>query len=187
MIARAAAAEETEQNILDAARRLFGELAYDQVSLQAVAARAGISVQTVIRRFRSKEQLFAAVSAQISAMHKPVRDEVRAGDIAGAIRVLVDTYEIIGDERLHFMTQEARAEPIRVVVDAGRQFHHSWVERVFGDSLSGLPPDGRKQRLAQLTAVLDLYAWKVLRRDLGLTREEVQRAVEDLVTRLVQA
>ena len=32
----------------------------------------------------------------------------------------------------------------------------------------------RTQRLAQLVAVTDLYMWKVLRRDLGLSRDETE-------------
>src|SRR5437764_2573263 len=55
MVARAEAAEATRLRILDAARQLFADLLYDQVSLNAVAARAGVTVQTVIRRFTSKE------------------------------------------------------------------------------------------------------------------------------------
>ena len=61
MKVRAEASEETGQRILEAAQQLFGEPLYDQVSLQAVADRAGVGVQTVIRHFTSKEQLFAAV------------------------------------------------------------------------------------------------------------------------------
>jgi AcrR family transcriptional regulator len=62
MQVRAQAREETGQRILATAQQLFGELLYDQVSLQAVAERAGVTVQTVLRRFTSKEQRFAAVT-----------------------------------------------------------------------------------------------------------------------------
>ena len=62
MKARAQAAEATAQAIIAAARVLFAERPYDQVSLPAIAQGAGVTVQTVLRRFGSKEELFAAAA-----------------------------------------------------------------------------------------------------------------------------
>lgn len=50
--------------ILDAAKRLFTQEAYERVSLDAVAAEAGVSKVTIYSHFQSKEALFvAAISA----------------------------------------------------------------------------------------------------------------------------
>jgi hypothetical protein len=62
MRARAWAAEATARAITAAARALFAERAYDEVSLPAIADRAAVTVQTVLRRFGSKEELFAAAA-----------------------------------------------------------------------------------------------------------------------------
>ena len=48
------------------------------------------------------------------------------------------------------------------------------------------PTSERKQRLAQIIALTDLYVWKVLRRDLGLSRDETEIAVRDLVNRITR-
>ena len=80
MVARARAAEATQAKVLEAARRLFGELPYDQVSLSAVAQRAGVTVQTVIRRFQSKEHIFSAVAAWRATLIWGERDAAQAGD-----------------------------------------------------------------------------------------------------------
>jgi hypothetical protein len=40
-------------------------------------------------------------------------------------------------------------------------------------------------RLAEITAVTDLYTWKVLRRDLRLSRRDTERAILELATRAV--
>ena len=186
MVARATAAEETGRRILDAAHQLFGELLYDQVSLHAVAARAGVTVQTVLRRFTSKEQLFAAVAAWRSEQIRGVRDQAPAGDIPGAVRNLIGVYEVWGDDVLHLLAQEQRAEAIRTVTERGRRNHYAWVERVFAPLLGELPPEGRQQRLAQLIAATDLYTWKILRRDLGLSEADVEAAICDLVRRLLR-
>jgi AcrR family transcriptional regulator len=75
------------------AQQLFGELLYDQVSLQAVAESAGVTVQTVLRRFTSKEQLFAEVTQWTSQQIRLTRDQAPVGEVTGAVRNLIDTYE----------------------------------------------------------------------------------------------
>jgi len=46
--------------ILDAARGLFARLPFEHVTMEAVAAQAGVSKMTVYNHFRDKETLFAA-------------------------------------------------------------------------------------------------------------------------------
>ena len=186
MRARAQASAATGQRILEAAQRLFGKLPYDQVSLQAVAERADVTVQTVLRRFASKEQLFAAVAEQTSRQIRSERDAAPVGDVAGVVRNVVDNYERWGDHFLNLLAQEQRTPAIRTVTDTGRRYHRAWVERSFTPLLAELPPGDREQRLAQLIAVTDLYVWKVLRRDLGLSRDETEAAVRDLIRRLAE-
>jgi AcrR family transcriptional regulator len=187
MVARADAAEATGERILDAARELFGELPYDQVSLKSVADQASITVQTVIRRFGSKENLFAAVAHRRSAQIRDQRDEAPAGDLEAATRNVIDSYERWGNEQLHLLAQERRTATMAEAVAAGRRYHQAWVERVFAPWLRSLPADQRKRRAAELVAVTDLYTWKILRRDLGFSRNETEAAVRDLVERLTGA
>ena len=184
MKVRAEASEEMGQRILEAAQQLFGELLYDHVSLQAVADRAGVGVQTVIRHFTSKEQLFAAVVQWTSRQIRAERDQAPIGDVSGAVRNLIDIYERWGDHVLNRLAQAQRTPTIREVTDAGRRYHHAWVERSFGPMVASGSMSERTQRLAQLVAVTDLYVWKVLRRDLGLSRDETEMAVRDLVNRI---
>ena len=48
-----------------------------------------------------------------------------------------------------------------------------------------MPLAQRKRSLGQLTAVTDVYTWKVLRRDLGLSRQEAQASIRDLVDQIL--
>jgi AcrR family transcriptional regulator len=180
-VARAAAGEATERRIFDAARQFFGALPFDQVSLKAVADQAGTGVHTVLRRFGSKEQLFAAVADGISRQIRQERDAAPAGDIAGAVRNLLDNYERWGEHFLNLLAQEQRVAAIRSATDRGRRYHHAWVERAFSPLLAHVAPAERPIRLAQLVVATDLYTWKVLRRDLGLGRDAAERAMRDLV------
>ena len=181
MAARAQAAEATARAVSAAARALLVEQPYDAITLAAVAERAGVTVQTVLRRFGSKEALVAAAAAERSAAVRVEREAFAPGDVAG----LVAHYERWGREQLHLLAQEDRVPAIRAMTDTGRAYHARWVEAGFGPRLEGLGADVRRRRLAQLTAVTDLTAWRVLREDQGLSPAETASAVRDLVDLLL--
>ncbi|HEV2027940.1 MAG TPA: helix-turn-helix domain-containing protein [Candidatus Dormibacteraeota bacterium] len=185
MAARAESAQANGERIVAVARDLFAERLFDQVLLEDVAARAGVTVRTVVRRFGSKEHLFALVAAERARLIRGERDETLPGDVPGAVRTLIESYERWGDEVLHLLAQERRADAIAKGVRAGRGFHRAWVDRVFSPLLKDTPSAQRKRRLAQLTAVTDVYTWKVLRRDLGLSRHEAEGSVRELIDNIV--
>jgi AcrR family transcriptional regulator len=113
MSARAEAAEATGERILDAALELFGERPTDQIPLDEVASRAGVSVQTVIRRFGGKEGLLAAAVDREASRVSGQRDQAPTGDVAGAVKVLVDHYEELGDRVLRLLGEEDRIPWLR--------------------------------------------------------------------------
>jgi AcrR family transcriptional regulator len=182
---RAVSATVNGESILASARRLFGEIRYDQVTLDDVAAQAGVTERTVVRRFGSKEKLFGAVGEERAASIRRARDEVPAGDIPEAVKLLVGTYEDWGDEVLHLLSQEHGLAGVTNTVEAGRRYHAAWVERAFSPLLGELPPAVRRRRLGQLVAVTDIYFWKVLRRDVGLSRAEVEASLHELIGDIV--
>jgi AcrR family transcriptional regulator len=177
MRARARAAEATAQAIIAAARALFAERPYDQVSLPVIAEHAGVTVQTVLRRFGSKEDLFAAATQQRSGQIRADREAAPPRDLTH----LVAHYERWGDEQAYLLAQEARVAAIRAITDAGRRYHRDWVTRAYGPALAKLPPAIRRRKLAQLTAVTDLATWRLLRRELGLSPDQTIAAIRELV------
>lgn len=185
MVARADAAQATGERILVAARELFGKQQYDEVSFDDVAARAGVTVRTVMRRFESKELLFGSVAEERALRIRMARREAPVGDIPGAVRNLVGSYEEWGDVVLHMLAQERRIAAVGEVVRAGRRYQQGWIKRVFSPLLGELPPAVKRRRLAQLRTVTDIYAWKVLRRDLGLGRAETERSLRELINDIV--
>lgn len=58
---RAEQTEQTRQRIVDAATSLFLANGYAGTTLQAIAATAGVAVETVYSRFRNKANLLAAI------------------------------------------------------------------------------------------------------------------------------
>ncbi len=86
---------------------------------------------------------------------------------------------------MHLLAQEAAVPVIRDVTDAGRALHVEWVERTFAPWLVGLDA-ARQRRLAQLVALMDVYVWKVLRRDRGLSKVETEFAMREMVSALLE-
>ncbi len=184
MGARAEKAAETGRRILEATIALGPELLSDRASLDDVAAQAGVTVQTVIRRFGSKEELLAAASREAGRRVCEQRAEAPVGDVGGAVENLVEHYEEWGYVMARFLAQEDRFPAIRALTDSGRALHREWVERAFAPMLEGREGRGRERRLAQLIALTDLAVWKLLRRDLGLSRDQTELAIEELLTAL---
>ena len=58
---RQAQADETRRQILDAARKLFVERGYAGATAEAIAAEAGVSVQTIYAIFKSKKKILVSL------------------------------------------------------------------------------------------------------------------------------
>jgi AcrR family transcriptional regulator len=183
MVARAHAAARTGERILDAAVEVFFEEPTANISLEEVARRAGVTVQTVIRRFGGREGLLAAAGTLESEKVRQER-EVEPGDLRGAVRVLVGHYERTGDHVLRMLAEETRSPALAGIADRGREMHREWCEAVFAPVLAGLNGSERQRRLAQLVAICDVYTWMLLRRQSGLSRRQTELAMSELIKRL---
>ena len=181
MKARAEAAAATGDRIIEAAIELFSTRPYEEVGLEEVAAAADVSVRTVLRRFGTKEGLFAESNTRAGRAILAQRAEAPVGDVKGAIRNLFDHYEEWGDQRLLFLAQEHRVPDIRQNIRAGRAAHRDSVERAFGPLLPKRHGPRRERQVMALIAATDVYTWKLLRRDWGLPRDEAERTMAQMV------
>jgi AcrR family transcriptional regulator len=176
MAARSAAADATRDRILDAAAQLFFAGFYDDVTLQEVAAGAEVSAQTVINHFGGKAQLFLAACERMSDELRARRFAPAHGDVVALIEALVDDYDITGDAIMRMLALEGRVEALEPVLAMGRHGHREWVTEMFG----------RPDLADELVVATDVYAWKLLRRDRGLSRDDtvaaIRRIVESLLT-----
>jgi len=181
MRARAVSAAATGMRILGAARARLLVQPYDETTLDDVAADAGVTIQTVLRRFGSKEGLARAIADQIGQEAIPQRDSAPAGDVVGAVAVLIEHYEQLGDMVMQVLRQELRVPVFAEITAVGRAYHRDWVARVFAPWLNTRAGAGRERLHAQLVAVCDVYTWFLLRRQAGLSRRSAEDAIRELV------
>jgi AcrR family transcriptional regulator len=181
MQSRAAATAATGTRILDAAETLFWAEPVAEISLDRIAELSGVTVQTVLRRYKSKDGLFEAAAQRAYERVGRQRDAAPKDDPAGAVRNLIDHYEEIGDRVLRLLGEEEKVPGLRKLTDRGRDFHRDWCQRVFDAALADLRGAARARRLAQLIAVTDVYMWKLLRRDRALSRRQTELAICELL------
>jgi len=184
MNVRARRSEETAERIRGVALKRFLSRPYDDVTLAEVAETAGVTVPTLIAHFGRKEDLFVAACEEWGYRMIELRDEAPVGDHVGAMGNLLEHYETEGEFILHLLAEEDRFPAVRVMTDRGRRHHREWVERVFEPSLRPLRGARREQLVVQLIVATDLLAWKLMRRDMKLSRSGTEAAIAQMVDAL---
>jgi AcrR family transcriptional regulator len=185
MTARADSAAKTAERIVDSTKELLVDNAFAEITLADIAARAGVTVQTVLRRFGDKDSLFAAAVAHFTAEVHAQRGQAVPNALDEIVANLVEHYEEWGPVVLNMLGQEAASAAIRDTVAAGKDYHRDWCETVFSDTLADLSKADRARRLAQLVATCDLRTWELLRIGSGLTQKQTQRALHEMIEPLI--
>jgi AcrR family transcriptional regulator len=186
MANRSVAAAQTQGRILGAVLELSTEKLTVEIVLADVAARAGVTVQTILRHFGNRDGLFDAAVAFATAEVLAERT-APVGDIAEAIRVIVDHYETRGDWVLALLGQEVSDERIRGITVPGKALHRQWVQTVFEPELSRRDDSARAMMVDLLVVATDVYAWKLLRRDAGHSRDRTERSMRHLVDAILSS
>ncbi|GLI23806.1 MAG: TetR/AcrR family transcriptional regulator [Rhizobiales bacterium] len=185
-VARESAVRSTEQQIVEAFATLMQTRWFDEVTLDEIAAAAGTTRQTVIRRFGSKAGLLSALAAQEDTTIRTHRWQDTPADIPGIIGVLIADYERSGDLVVRTLNQEDRIPEFRPVLDQGRRGHREWITDMFRPWLDRREGTRREDLLAELLAVTDVWIWHLMRRRQGHSPERTQRLMTDIVERLLR-
>jgi len=175
MGARAEAVQETRERIRDAMFRLGTQRLFTDITLDDVAQEAGVSVQTILRQFGSRAAL---LEANIEYAVSQIAEErtVPVGDVEAAVRVICDHYETRGDIALLMLAQEHSDAQVERLAQRGREMHRDWVAEVFAPYL-----DDDDASVDLLVVATDVYTWRLLRRDRGLSRTQTERRIKQLV------
>lgn len=144
---------DTGGRILEAAEELFSEQGFDAVSINSIAARAGISKANVFHHFGSKDELYVAV---LQRARRDAAEHLRslAEDNLPFARRLADfaarhLTRLLENERISRLT-------LRELLTAGPHRAREMAEQVFGDNFKRLVLILREgQRSGDLRAELD--------------------------------
>lgn len=107
------------------------------------------------------------------------------GDLAAAVDNLLDHYEAFGARALKLEAMHG-GPAATAFVQAGREFHYAWVERVFAPFLEVKHADDRQRLRAALVALCDVHTWRLLARHLDLPRAEVRATLLEALSRLTE-
>lgn len=160
---RRAHAQATRARIVEAATKVFLEHGYVGATVPAIAAEAGVSLQTVYRAAPGKAGLLAA-AVRSAVAGGPARADVRVDD-RPAIRAIVEEPDPAEQLRLYAHTQPgiwARVGPLLRVLDAAA---------ASAPELRRLQVEEDAQRHAGLTRFAGLLAKNGALRE-GLTPEQ---------------
>jgi AcrR family transcriptional regulator len=185
MGARADGVAATRERIARAALRLALQRPYEEITLSEIAEAAGVSHQTVLNRFESKEGAFLAAAEILRAETGDARQRAKPGEVEGAVSILVGEYERIGDANARWASSSERLGKLAFLLDQARAGHQEWLGRIFARWLPA-PAAARRRMVNALHAATDVYTWKLLRRDLRLSRAETERTMIDLVAGVLQ-
>lgn len=183
MTKRSDAVAGTRRRIAEAALALFKERDYDDVSLNEIARAAGLSHQTVLNHCENKAGVLVAAAELFSEEIRDLEADAIPGDVTSVVHTTCVRYEALGDANARWAAKATRAPEVAEVLARGRLAFQAWLEEMLGD----LMPDGdddpgeHRRVLLGLHAALDVFTWKLLRRDLGLSREQTEAQLTDLV------
>ena len=176
--------ERSGQAIVEALLGLVGDGILEPTA-QQVAARAGVGIRTVFRRFSDVESLFAEMGARVQAEALPLLVGGRpSGDLTERARALVS-------QRATFFERIApykRAGNLKRWRSPVVRYRHARLVRALRADLRRWLPELRRAP-AGVADALDLAtsfeAWDRLRTEQRLARERAQAAVERMVLCLV--
>jgi AcrR family transcriptional regulator len=184
--ARALAVSAAEKRMLEAFLECARERWFEEVTLEEVARRAGVSVRTVIRRYGGKEGLVVAAA---NSHHGPNARRMRAappGDVEAIVAALVRYYECYGDEALRMLAQAPRYPTLAPLIEFGRRDHRLLVAEAFAPQLARMSQRRYEEILDALVVACDVYVWQVARRDMERSIEATRALIARMVRGILQ-
>jgi AcrR family transcriptional regulator len=186
-VAREEAQQRTRDALIDAASDAFFSDHWPRASLDALSATAGVTKQTLLRHFGSKDELLVQMLVRGATQVRDQRWSTPTGDIAGAVENLLEHYDTWGERSIRISAwQTNRPQALALLSRAARHIHHEWVDHAFAPWLEVLEDDEtRADRRAALIAVCDVQTWWTLSRNLELPRARVHAIMTELIARLL--
>jgi hypothetical protein len=111
-----------------------------------------------------------------------LQDDAVPGDVPSVVHAVCSRYEATGDANARWAAIDSRVPEVGALLDDARDHFQRWLVEWLGELMPPADDAAEHQRvLVGLHAALDVYTWKLLRRDLGLGPEQTEQQMTDLV------
>lgn len=118
--------ETSRQAILVAALELVADAGYAELTIEGIAAHAGVGKQTIYRWWQSKADVLLEAGAAKADLHVPVTDR---GSYRADLRAFLEaSYKIANHARFADLLRALMAEA-QINPQFGRRFHEAFLER----------------------------------------------------------
>lgn len=184
---RAAQEAETRRRIVDAAVALHADRGVLGAKPTDIAARADVSLTTYYKHFPSLGDLVRACTTRGREMIPPPDPATvtalppdPAVRIPAMVRALFQYYEAREPWIYAGRTEERHIPEVQPVMEGLRRVRDAFVQSALGSLKIG------REAMGVVTALVDFWAWRVLRRDVGLIQEEVINGVTAALKRIAR-
>jgi len=174
-------AEETKLSIIKAWGRLWTTHSIDEITLDMVAAEAGVTTRTILRKFGSKDGLMAESLSYDPAAISADRENAIVGDIDDILKTLLANYDSMGEAAIRTISLESKHEIARKIGAKGRAQHREWCIKVFAPYLPDQKSPDFEIHLTSFIAVTEVYLWKLMRKDLKLSKKKTFSVFKNMV------
>jgi AcrR family transcriptional regulator len=176
-------AKNTNARIIDSTEYLLANGPLEEITLTAIAKRAEVTVQTVLRHMGSRDGCLNAVAEQVSERIDSQRGHTKRGDVDAAISDIINHYESESNLILNLLEQANRGENFaNRMTELGRIYHRNWVEHNFGV----LVKSADEATIDALVAATDIYIYKLLRLDMGRSLKSTKAVIKHLIRGILE-
>lgn len=172
MTSRAEKASQNDHKIMSAIVQLWEEMSINDITLDKVASKSGVTVRTILRKFGSKEGLIEACVENDAAGRRERRDLAVPGDYKQALMILMEDYEKLGEASIRTLALEDELPIAKKILDRGRANHREWCKKVFAPFLPAADSPEFEHQLLAFISGTEFYLWKLLRKDLKKSYKE---------------
>ena len=178
-------AENTKIEIIKAFGTLWSSYSIKDITLEMVAKEAGVTTKTILRKFESKGGLTNESLSYLAAEIESERTLTRVGGIDDVLKALLSNYEKMGEAAIRTINLESELEIARQIGAKGRAVHRDWCKRMFASYLPDVRSIDYEIQLTSFIAATEIYLWKLMRKDLKLSKQTTFLIFKNLVEGLI--
>jgi AcrR family transcriptional regulator len=175
-------AEMTRQRIVAAFVEALEDEAADDVSLAAVAKRAGVAERTVYRHFKTRGELFAAAGEWVEDNVFGYVPFTSPDELPGIFRKLCTSF----DQHPHLARAIAMTRVGRSVRAGFRRHLIDQHRKAMAPLVRHLKPKEVRRAEALTSYLNNVLAWSALREDFGMSSAEIADAIDWALTTLLK-